>query len=161
MFFSAVALIAAITALPAGAQMKYVAVVETELDAQSGAAAKINKAEVRQITAALRSVAVSSLPQGPGKYNIMTQETVMAQGSAKLEECSEENCVITLGSKIGADYIVRGIISKLETNLTMSVEMFETQDGNLVASSGLVRAGSVTERLDKTETACAEMYNFI
>ncbi len=92
------------------AQLKYVAVVETELDAQSGALTKINKAEVRQITAALRSVAVSSLPQGPGKYNIMTQETIMAQGSAKLDECAEENCVITLGSKIGADYIVQRMI---------------------------------------------------
>jgi len=153
-FFMLAALIAAITSATAG--VKNVAVVETELDAQSGAAAKINRAEVRQITAALRSAAVRSLPSG--KYNIMTQETVMAQGSAKLEECSEENCVITLGSKIGADYIVRGVISKLGTNLTMAVEMFETEDGNLVESSGVVRAGNVTELLDKTETACADMY---
>jgi len=133
-------LAAALFAASAHAQIKYVAVVETEVDAQSGAAAKLNKAEVRLMTTELRNVAVKNLPRD--KYNIMTSETVMSQGSAKLEECAEENCVIALGAKIGADYIVRGIISKLGTSLTMSVEMYETEDGNLVATSGVVRSGN-------------------
>ena len=152
----AAALAAAMTAASASAQIKYVAVVETEIDAQSGAAAKLNKAEVRQITAELRSVAVKNLPRD--KYNIMTSETVMSQGSAKLEECAEENCVIALGSKIGADYIVRGIVSKFGTSLTMSVEMYETVDGNLVATSGLVRSANTAELLDKASAVCADMY---
>jgi len=152
----AAALFAAITAPPAHAQIKYVAVVETEVDAQSGAAAKLNKAEVRQITAELRSVAVKNLPRD--KFNIMTSETVMSQGSAKLEECAEENCVIALGAKIGADYIVRGIVSKFGTSLTMSVEMYETEDGNLVATSGLVRSANTAELLDKAVIACTDMY---
>ncbi len=88
----------------------------------------------------------------------MTSETVYAQGSAKLEECSEENCVIVLGNKIGADYIVRGIISKLGTNITLSVEMYETEDGNLVATSGLVRAETVEELVVKATDVCANMY---
>jgi hypothetical protein len=138
------------------AQIKYVAVVETDLDEQSGAAAKISRADVRQMTAELRSVAVKTLPRD--RYNIMTSETVMAQGGAKLEECSEENCVIILGNMIGADYIVRGIMSKLGASLTMAVEMYETQDGNLVASSGLVRAENIADLLDKTAAACADMY---
>jgi len=141
----------------AHAQVKYVAVVETETDAQSGAAAKINKAEVRQITAALRREAVNNLPRG--KYNIMTSETVQAQGTAKLEECADENCVITLGSKIGADYIVRGIISKIGANLTVTVEMYETNDGTLVASSDLASAGDAAGLLEKAGAACARMYN--
>jgi uncharacterized repeat protein (TIGR02543 family) len=143
-------------AMAASAQIKYVAVVETEVDAQSGAAAKLNKAEVRLMTTELRSLAVKNLPRD--KYNIMTSETVMSQGSAKLEECAEENCVIALGAKIGADYIVRGIVSKLGANLTMSVEMYETNDGNLVATSGVVRSGNTTELMDKAAAACAEMY---
>jgi len=138
------------------AGVKRVAVVETEIDAQSGVAETVNKAEVRQITAVLRKEAVKKLPQG--KYEIMTSETVMAQGSAKLEECADENCVITLGSMIGADYIVRGTISKVGTKLTTSVDIFETENGNLVASSDLVRAGNIEELLDKTAAACAEMY---
>jgi len=151
-------LVALLTAMPALA-VKYVAVVETELDAQSGASANLNKAEVRQITAELRNVAVKNLPRD--KYSIMTSETVYAQGSARLEECAEENCVIVLGSKIGADYIVRGIISRLGTSLTLSVEMYETEDGNLVATSGLVRAENVAELVDKAADVCANMYNLI
>jgi uncharacterized repeat protein (TIGR02543 family) len=116
----------------------------------------MSRADVRQMTAELRSVAVKTLPRDI--YNIMTSETVMAQGSAKLEECSEENCVIALGNMIGADYIVRGIMSKLGNSLTMAVEMYETEDGNLVASSGLVRAANIADLVDKTAAVCADMY---
>jgi len=140
----------------ASAQVKNLAVVETELDAQSGASAKLSKADVRQITATLRREAVNNLPRG--KYNIMTSETVIAQGSAKLEECADENCVITLGSKIGADFIVRGIIGRIGTKLTVSVETYETENGNLVASSDLVRAENIGDLIDKTAAACAKMY---
>jgi hypothetical protein len=144
------------TAPTATAQIRYVAVVETDVDEQSGAAAALNRAEVRLMTAELRNAAIKNLPQE--KYKIMTSETVMAQGSAKLEECSEENCVIALGNMIGADFIVRGIVSKLGTSLTMSVEMYETEDGNLVATSGVVQSEKAAELLAKTAAACAEMY---
>jgi uncharacterized repeat protein (TIGR02543 family) len=133
-----------------------VAVVETEIDAQSGVSADMSAAEVRQITAELRREAVKNLPRG--KYNIMTSETVYAQGGAVLEECADENCVITLGSKIGADYIVRGIISKFKMWLTLSVEIYETENGNLVASSDPVRSENAAELLMKTAAVCAEMY---
>ena len=138
------------------AGVKYVAVVETEVDAQSGAASNLNPAEVRQITAELRRVAVANLPRSA--YNIMTSETVMAQGGAVLEECADENCVITLGSKIGADYIVRGTISKFQTMLTLSVEVYETENGTLVASSDPVRSENPAELLGLAATACANMY---
>jgi hypothetical protein len=73
-------------------------------------------------------------------------------------ECNEENCVIALGSKIGADYIVRGTVSKLETRFTLTVEIYETEDGNLVASSDPVRAGSIGELVESAAPACAAMY---
>jgi len=138
------------------AGVKYVAVVETEVDAQSGAASNLNPAEVRQITAELRRVAVANLPRSA--YNIMTSETVMAQGGAVLEECADENCVITLGSKIGADYIVRGTVSKFQTMLTLSVEVYETENGTLVASSDPVRSENPAELLGLAAAACANMY---
>jgi len=136
--------------------IKYVAVVETETDAQSGASAEMNPAEVRQITAALRREAVENLPRGT--YNIMTSETVQSMGGAVLEECADENCVITLGSRIGADYIVRGTISKFGKKFTLSVEMYETDNGTLVASSEYVRADNTAELMDKAITASANMY---
>ena len=155
-FLLLTAWIAVMTASAALAQMKYVAVIETEVDAASGVSADLSAAEVRQITAELRREAVKNLPNG--KYNIMTTETVYAQGSAVLEECAEENCVIALGSRIGADYIVRGIIRKFKTLLTLSVEIYETEDGNLVASSDPVRSENAAELLMKAGAACADMY---
>jgi len=144
--------------LPAAAlaQVKNVAVVETEVDAQSGTAAEITSAEVRLITAGLRRKAVKNLPRN--RYNIMTSETVQAQGGAVLEACADENCVISLGAKIGADYIVRGIISKLRARFALSVEIYETENGNLVASSDLVSSENIVELVEKTATTCAEMY---
>jgi len=138
------------------AQVKNVAVVETDVDAASGASAEITSADVRQVTAELRREAVKNLPSD--KYNIMTSETVQAQGSAVLEECAEENCVIALGSRIGADYIVRGTISKLRTRFTLTVEVYETENGNLVASSTPVRSESIEDLVEKAEAACVEMF---
>ena len=151
-----IAFVVAALAAPAYAQVKYVAVVETELDAQSGAAAEMNQAEVRQITAELRREAVEILPAG--KYNIMTSETVQAQGGAVLEACADENCVITLGSKIGADFIVRGIISKFRAKFTLTVEMYETENGNLVATSDPVRSEDVGDLLEQSGAAVSNMY---
>jgi hypothetical protein len=136
--------------------VKNVAVVESDIDEQSGAAAEISRADVRLVTAELRREAVKNLP--PAKYNIMTSETVIAQGSAFAVECNEENCVIALGGKIGADYIVRGTVSKLETKFTLTVEIYETENGNLVALSDPVRAESVGELVVNAAAVCADMY---
>jgi len=150
------ALCLALFAGVSAAAVKNVAVVEAEVDAQSGVTEKLNKAEVREITAEIRRQAVKNLPRG--KFNIMTSETVMSQGSAKLEECADENCVISLGAKIGADYIVRGLISKFQTKITLTVEIYETEDGNLVASSDAVRSENAGDLLEYSKNACAEMY---
>jgi len=147
---------ALLAATPAAAQIKYVAVVETDVDAQSGASDQLNPADVRLITAELRREAVKNLPRD--RYNIMTSETVQAQGGAVLEACADENCVITLGSKIGADYIVRGTISKFQKKFALTVEMYETENGTLVASSDPVRSEKASELLEKVAAACAGMY---
>lgn len=153
--FFLIAALLAVTA-PALARIKYVAVVETELDAQSGAPDDLSAAEVRQITAELRREAVKSLPGD--KYSIITSETVQAQGGAVLEECADENCVIILGSKIGADYIARGIVSKFKSMLTLQVEMYDTENGTLIASSAPVRSENAAELLESAAPACMDMY---
>jgi uncharacterized protein (TIGR02145 family) len=137
-------------------KIKNVAVVEVEIDEQSGASKEINKNEVRRITGALRREAVNHLPKG--RFNVMTTETVQAMGEAVLIDCAEENCVIALGSKIGADYIVRGIIGKFQESFTLEVEMYETEYGNLVGSASLVRSADILDLLEKGAAACAEMF---
>jgi len=138
------------------AGLKYVAVVETGIDERSGVAAEITAAEVALMTAELRREAVNNLPSD--RYSVMTSETVQSMGGAVLEECAEENCVIALGSKIGAEYIVRGTISKLRALFTLSVELYETDNGTLLASSDPVRSERIDELVDKAAAACASMY---
>jgi len=140
----------------ASAGLKYVAVVESDIDEASGASEKISRADVRLVTAELRREAVKNLP--PRKYSIMTAETVIAQGGAVLEECADENCVISLGSKIGADYIVRGTVSKLESKFTLQVEMYETDNGTLVASCDPVRSESIGGLIEMASLACGNMF---
>ncbi len=149
------ALAAFLAATPALA-VKYVAVVETGIDEASGASADINPAEVRQITAELRRQATENLPTG--KYNVITSETILSMGGAVLEDCSEENCVVTLGSKIGADFIVRGTISKFKTRFTLTVELYETENGTLVVTSEPVRSEDIVDLLDRSTAASANMY---
>jgi len=136
--------------------VKNVAVIETQIDERSGAADEINRAEVGVITNEIRREAVNNLPRN--RFNIMTSETVLAMGEAILEECAEENCVIALGSKIGADYIVRGIISKFRQNFTLTVEMYETEYGMLVATADIVRTADLDELLEKGRAASSAMY---
>jgi len=145
-------IVAAIFAGTAFAQVKHVAVVETEIDPT----AKINKAEAMEITATIRREAINNLPRG--KYNIMTTETIMAMGGAVLDKCGEENCVISLGETIGADYIVRGIVRKIGTKLSLTVEMHEIDRGMLIALSDPARAEKIEGLLDKAAAACADMY---
>jgi len=133
-----------------------VAVIETEMDTRSGVNKELTKAEVREITTELRRQAVKNLPKN--RYNVMTEATVQAQGAAVLEECFEENCLITLGSKIGADYIVRGTISKFQKRFTLSVEIYDTEDGNLIVSSDPIRSESIDKLLDASAIICADMY---
>jgi uncharacterized protein (TIGR02145 family) len=142
-----------LTAAPnARAQLKHVAVVETERDPS----ANISKAEVMEITAVLRREAINNLPRG--RYNIMTNETIMSMGGSVLEECAEENCVISLGEKIGADYVVRGMIRKIGTKLSLTVEIHEIDQGMLVVLSDPVRAERIEELLDMAAGACGSMY---
>ncbi|MCL2218550.1 MAG: hypothetical protein FWC23_01120 [Chitinispirillia bacterium] len=136
--------------------IRNVAVVETQIDEQSGAASEISKAEVRLITNEIRREAVNNLPRD--RYSVMTSETVQSMGSAVLEECAEENCVISLGIKIGADYIVRGIISKFRDNYTLTVEIYETEYGMLVATAEPVRTANLEELLEKSKAVCVAMY---
>jgi hypothetical protein len=93
------------------AKVKNVAVIEIEV--RSDASKDIRKEEAMSITGTVRREAVKHLPKD--RYNVMTTETVQSMGDAVLAECFGENCVITLGSKIGADYKVRFLLSRLKT----------------------------------------------
>jgi formylglycine-generating enzyme required for sulfatase activity len=144
-----------ITTLFAGisaAGVKYVAVLETEIDAS----AKIAKAEAHEVTEEIRRQAVKNLPRD--KYSIMTAESVIAQGDIVAAECNESNCVFTTGRKIGADYVVRGTIRKIQTRFTLSVVIYDTDNETLVASSDPVRSEKIAALIENAAGACGEMF---
>jgi len=138
------------------AGIKYVAVVEMDIDMKSSDVAKLDKSEVRLLTDEIRDKAVNTLSHS--QFNIMTTETVIAQGGAVLEECSEENCVITLGNKIGADYIVRGKLSKFQNLFVLSIVIYDTENGFLVASSNAIRSDKMTDLIDKVSIASENLF---
>jgi len=151
----AAALLALFSAMPVMA-VKYVAVVEGDIDEASGAAEKVSRSDIRLVTAEVRREAVKNLPSK--NYVVMTSETIMAQGGAVLEACAGENCAVALGSKIGADYIVRATVSKLESKFTLQVEMYETNAGVLETSCDPVRSESIAELVAKAAEVCANMF---
>jgi formylglycine-generating enzyme required for sulfatase activity len=134
--------------------VKHVAVVETDI--RPSVANEITRDEAMEITNVIRREAVRALPKE--RYNIMTAETVLAMGEAVLAECAEENCIITLGSKIGADYIVRGTINKFRTMFSLTVELYETEWGNLISVADAVRSANLEDLLEKSQRASADMY---
>ncbi|MDR3001572.1 MAG: hypothetical protein LBU89_09935 [Fibromonadaceae bacterium] len=112
-----------------------VAVINVDADhAAPGLQKELNEAELRYITQEIRRQAVNNLPPRPD-YNIMTEQAIMAQGDAVLQECEEENCMVVFGEKVGADYIIKGTVSKFRNNFVLTINIYETKKGMLVASS--------------------------
>jgi uncharacterized protein (TIGR02145 family) len=151
-------LLITVTAVMAfAAKVKYVAVLEAVVDKECEPCKEIKKSEISEITAELRRVTASNLPQD--KYKVMTKETIQAQGSEVLQECASENCIIKMGETIGADYIVKSSIGKFGPKFTLKVEMYETKNGTLSAVLPVpVRSESLYDILEKAETVCADMY---
>lgn len=116
------------------------AVIETE--AESSAAAELTEAELRYITQEIRRAARSNLPDD---YNVMTEQAVMALGDAVLEEFAEETRMISFGEKIGADYITKGSVSKFRTMYVLTIEIFETKKGMMVASSDPIESTDLNQ----------------
>ncbi|MDR0518128.1 MAG: fibrobacter succinogenes major paralogous domain-containing protein [Fibromonadaceae bacterium] len=111
-----------------------VAVVETEVDAELPALAKEFKpSELSYITKEIRRTATNNLPKT--RVFIMT-ESVRAQGD-----------IISIGEKTGADFVVKGTVSKFRKNYTFSVEVYDAGNGALLTSSNPVGNEKVEDML--------------
>ena len=95
---------------------------------------KFGVTESRYLTNELRSNARSVLPQAG--YIILTRENILSllPPDEKEAECLAEACAVDIGRAIGAEYITQGYVSKLGNLLALSVELYETMDGNLIGS---------------------------
>ncbi|MCL1956977.1 MAG: PorT family protein [Fibromonadales bacterium] len=106
------------------------AVIDMETD--SSAHNELTESEQRYITQEIRRQARNNLPDN---YNVMTEQAVMVLGDAVLQECAEENCMVSFGEKIGADYITKGTVSKFRSMYVLTIELYETKKGMMVVSS--------------------------
>ncbi len=86
------------------------------------------------LTDKLRAKAVEVLP-GYKDFAIMTRENIIAflpPGRA-LEECVSE-CIVEMAKNISADYAAQARVGKFGNFLTLTVELYETASGKMLAS---------------------------
>jgi len=153
-------LIAAFFSSSAFAQRKNIAVVEAQINEFTAADEEMHRERIEAITNRIRREAVNNLPSD--RFNVMTREAVLAKGAMALEECAEENCIVDIGGKIGADYMVRAILSKSANNFTLTIEMYETKQGMFLAVSEPLEAVRLDELAERSTAAGAAMYqNFL
>jgi hypothetical protein len=82
----------------------------------------------------LREQAVQELP-AELNFTIMTRENIMMMlpPGKSIEDC-EGSCLAETGKNIAADYVAQARIGKVGSNISISVELYETAGSKLVAS---------------------------
>ena len=90
--------------------------------------------EKQYLTDVLRSEAVRALPASKG-FVIMTRENIqmMLPPGKAIEDC-EGSCLVETGKNISADYVAQGRIGRFGSNLTITVELYETAGNKLIGS---------------------------
>ncbi|MDR2582996.1 MAG: hypothetical protein LBC75_05895 [Fibromonadaceae bacterium] len=117
-------------ALAAYGQQERIAIINTMDDFDS-----ISVSNLTYLTDRLREAAVNVLPKQ--RFGVMTTESIVAfLGSQEntVKVCKESSCLADLGRKVSADYVAQGRIGRFEGNLTIKVELYDTQKGNLIGS---------------------------
>ncbi len=125
-----------------------IAVIGAEIDqAAVGLQKELTEADLNHITREISRLAVKEFPKSD--YVIMTDETYLNMGDAVLQDCDGENCYIAIGKKIGADYIIKSIVGKFRNTFTLSIEIYDTKNGNLFGSSDLIDAKDIESLIPK------------
>ena len=109
---------------------KFVAVLETVADNKD----ILTLSERQYLTNMLREQAVQELP-AELNFTIMTRENIMMMlpPGKSIEDC-EGSCLAETGKNIAADYVAQARIGKVGSNISISVELYETAGSKLVAS---------------------------
>ncbi|MBR4348498.1 MAG: hypothetical protein IKP90_06115 [Fibrobacter sp.] len=107
----------------------YIAVLETVSQTDL-----LDRSEKNFLTDKLREKAKGVLPDDKG-YVIMTRENInaMLPAGTSIEDC-EGSCLVETGKNIAADYVAQARIGKFGSQLTLTVELYETAGNNLVGT---------------------------
>ena len=123
-------LLLAVLLLTGASFAKFVAVLETVADNKD----ILTLSERQYLTNMLREQAVQELP-AELNFTIMTRENIMMMlpPGKSIEDC-EGSCLAETGKNIAADYVAQARIGKVGSNISISVELYETAGSKLVAS---------------------------
>jgi len=104
---------------------------------EEGNYSEITSSDVGYVTNLVREEARLMLPTS--EYILMTRENILDLiGNRSIADCIGD-CAVETGRKIGADFIVTGRVYKFSGQLRVSIDIHETEDGNLLST---VHAGA-------------------
>jgi hypothetical protein len=109
------------------------AVLETKIDADPAVVKEFKPSELRYITQEIRRQSVNNLPKP--KFSVMVDSAQM------------QNDVVSLGEKMDADFIARGILGKFRKNYTFTVEVYDAGNGKLILSSDPIESEKAEDML--------------
>ena len=126
-FENGLVLIGVLVALPAFAK-EPVAVVELQNEST-----RIKVGEVQFLTDMLRGAARNGLD--PAHYSVMTRESMEVMVPAKEMRCMAESCLIDIGKRLQAAFVVGGGMKDVGKEIGITLEAYETQGGTLKGSA--------------------------
>jgi hypothetical protein len=116
--------------------------------------------DVSNFTDKIRFAGADILPQKT--HIIMTQESIieLLPAGVDLSDCSNAECEVEIGRKIGADYIVSGEIFKFEDDLRINLKVHNSFSGAFLG--GKTASGTTKKLLEESLISnCKEMFNLI
>jgi len=95
---------------------------------------ELKLSEYRHLTDELRTRAREVLPRTG--YTILTRDNLISLQPPDEEEarCLAESCAVEIGRAIGAEYVTQGFVGHFGEMLTLTVELYESLNGNLLGS---------------------------
>lgn len=117
--------------------------------------------EVSAEKAQFFSMHLASALRDRGLSVITSQDIAMLLGVERQKQllgCGEEatNCMVELGSALGAQLVVTGTIAKLESTYQVKLRVLQSGDGKVVAQEG-AKAGSQEGLLSSLDDAAASL----
>lgn len=103
----------------------------------------------------LRSAILDLAPQ----LNVISRENVLVLLKAtntSLEDCSDAECEVEIGRKLGANYVVSGRVIRLGTKMSLLIKLHDSQSARLI-SEAEARARSFEELSDQAELAVSSL----
>jgi hypothetical protein len=122
--------------------------------------ASVSISEAQHITNELRRQATLTLPQD--SYTVLTRDNLISllpQDDAEADRLIESGA-IGIGKAIGAGYVTQGYIKVFDKLLSLSVELYETENGGLIGNL-VVEGPNATELLKLIRESSSSLFSKI